>query len=409
MTSGLHPGGVRRIFKRGRVLSRNGILEQVISSGRVPGLVFCNPSNMKGAAITGVVTRGYNGGLYCLGTAATSATSVGSVVSAVNAVSTAGNVLLCLSRVRCFGGGRRRVLLSCVRGNSVALVTSAARGPFFCICGTVLDHSAIFRFGPLSHRSVVKIVGHTVDVMDRRGSGPVGVDNRTVHGVTDSTGKSMQGSLGALRLYLIATRGHSTVSIDSSLLRRVLTSGSIECSHRNSRRCSIVSTCRGSVHNSSPSTTICCLNELLTTNSLPDTYEQLLIYTGRSIKLTCPRVVPVMGTTISATLCIKLPRTEVPLTGTIVLITATPGSGTTCRTVGATVTSVRQKLKLRVPHRLRGGRFSKRSTRVIKRGCGCPRDCGKRCMGRRCLPGSVGGGGCCGFNSGGFRRTSGRC
>ncbi len=374
LTSHVHPSALSRIIKRGRVLNRKGTLHHVVSTKHVPGLVFCNPSKINGAAITHVVTRQSSVHLRGLGNAATSATSVGTIIRRLSAFTKIGNVLLCLSRVRCFGGHRRRALLRCVRGNHVALVTSAARGPCFCICGTVLDHSAIFRFGTIRTTSVIPTIRHNFSFLHDRQRKTVAIRSNIYRRVTISYNKSIHGTLGTIRLYILTKRiSRSNIAIALSDTHRLSRHDTVHCSQRNSRRCSVVSTCRGSVHNSSPSTTLRCLTQLLRTKSLPSTYHHLLIYTGRSINLTCPVVVPVIGTTISATLRMKLPRTQLPLTGTIILIYRTPGSGTTRSTVLTTYTSIRTNGANPIPHRLRGGRCSNSSITGGKRFCRCPR------------------------------------
>ncbi len=411
LTSELEPASLSRIINRDRVLNRGGVLAGVIGSNGVPGVVFCNPSNAKGAAITGVVT-GTDGQALCgLGTAGTSITSIGDVYDRTSLVVTSGNILLCLSRVRGFGGGRRRSLLRCVRGNGVALVTDAARGPCFCVCGTVLDHDAIFRFGTMTPRSVIVTVGEKVGLTRGSFNKGVGVGGTTARFVTRGTGKSMEHTLGFLRLIVACAPPGTSKSVTISLreTRNTVRRGTFHCSGGNSDRCSIVDTLRGSVHNSSPSTTVRCLTQLVRTRSLRSTYEQLVMVTTRSVNLTCPVTVPVIGTYISDTLVLKLPRTEVPLTSTTVLLTATPGSGSTCVTLTETVDSVRGASAKRVPERLRGVGCSKTKSIGEKRGCLCPRSCPGRCITRRCLPSGVGGGGCCRCNRGGARRTTGRC
>ncbi len=165
-----------------------------------------------------------------------------------------GGPVLFVSRVRHFDGSRRSSLLNTIRGNAVALVNTAARGPSFRIVAPLLSHYRICALGPLRVRSVHRLVRHAVDGSVRLSGLGVAVSrSRTLLHFTNN---STHGLLGVLSV-MYKTTGTSGIIVGGSVMAQRLRRGPLTCSGGNRVRCSVVSTFVGDVHNSSPSTTVC--------------------------------------------------------------------------------------------------------------------------------------------------------
>lgn len=162
--------------------------------------------------------------------------------------------VLFVSRVRHFSGDRRSSLLKTIRGNVIALVNTAARGPSFRMVHPLLSHYRLCILGPLRGRSLRKLLRQTIARSIRLGRGGVRLGRATT--VLHFDNNSTQGLLGVLRL-IIRSTNDSRIIVASGVMRRRLRRGPLTCSGRNRVRCSVVSTFVGDVQNDSPSTTLC--------------------------------------------------------------------------------------------------------------------------------------------------------
>lgn len=373
LTCHVHPIRVSRIVNRDRLINRGGVVHHVISTGVLSSVVLCNPPKVNGADVTDTVTKSARSTFHRLGTTASAG---GSLRVIIRRTGFSNRIVLLLSRIRQLSGPGRSFLLPRLRDNRIVLVNTAARGPCVDVDPTVQDQARVFRLGPLAARSIVRTLRHTVTSRGHKLKGRgVLVRRSTLLRFTEDAVKSIHNSLGTLRLTTLSA-GPSTskaVRVALSVTRRYVRGGTLIRSGGNSTRCSIVSTFRGSVHNDSISTTVRCLTELLRTNRLLVTYEQLVIYTCRSVNLNGPRTITQAILTIRTTRGLNLPRTQVPLTGTIISLTLSPGSGSTCLTLSDTLTSIHTKGSNSVPSDLHSTRCDKTGGLNHNVNCRCPR------------------------------------
>lgn len=162
--------------------------------------------------------------------------------------------VLFVSRVRHFDGSRRSSLLKTMRRKAMALVNTAARGPSFRIVHPLLSHYRLCMLGSLRGRSLLRLLRHTVAASAVLGRHHVrlGRAGTVLHFSKNST----HGLLGVLRL-MMRSRARRAIVVASRVMARHLRRGPLTCSGSKRVRCSVVSTFVGSVHNDSPSNTVC--------------------------------------------------------------------------------------------------------------------------------------------------------
>lgn len=394
LTSELHPAALSRIMKRRRVVKGGALLCETVGTSGLASIVFCNPPKANGAALTGMVTGAADTRFARVGTAMTNGGSVRTIMGrtrrGLNVCN--GGAVLFVSRVRHFGGNRRSCLLPFMRSKAVVLVNTAARGPCFRIGTTLVSHSVVFRLGSLRVSRIGRLVLHTIG----SGAGKVKgcgtrVSRSTLSFLTSVTNNSTEGTLGTVRLNVLAAPHDRSnlVRVALSITSRYVRGHIIHCSGGKSGRCSVVSTFVGDVHNSSPSTTICCLTGVLCTKrSIGFVTQEVVVLTSRSVKGTSPRTLYMTITTTRTMRHMKVPRSRVVLSRTIACVTYTPGDGSTIGTVFTTVSSIGHA-GAAIPPRLRSTRCNNRRGLNRNVNCGCTRSCPGRCMRRRCLPARV--------------------
>ncbi len=325
----LRPQSLDEVFGQEHILAEGAVLRRLISSGKVPNMVFYGPSGTGKTTVANIIAQQTNRTLYKLNATTASTADIKEIVAQLDTMMAPNGVLLYLDEIQSFNKKQQQSLLEYIENGKITLIASTTENPYFYVFNAILSRSTIFEFKQISAEAALKAVRRAVAFMEERTALHAQPESGALEYIAGACGGDLRKAMNAVEvLFSIGQTDGNTIGITLEDAKVVAQKSALRADREGDNYFDLLSALQKSIRGSDPDAAVHYLARLLEAGQLQSACRRLMVIAAEDVGLAYPQILPIVNCCADMALKLGMPEARIPLADAAVLMATAPKSNT---------------------------------------------------------------------------------
>lgn len=321
----IRPKTLDEVVGQEHLLGQNCLFRKVVSSGKLPNMVFFGPSGTGKTTIANIVAKNAGMTLRKINATTASLSDIKDVLSETDTLFGADGILLYIDEIQYFNKKQQQSLLEFIEDGRITLICSTTDNPYFSIYPAILSRCSVFEFKKCEKSQVEKALTRALCILDGENADKDKFDdekrNEAIAFIASCSGGDVRRAIGALELCYVSENGNITVET-----ARQSIGFSQHFDKDGTEHYDLLSAFQKSIRGSDENAALFYLARLLEGGDILSPIRRLLVIASEDIGLAHPMAVCVVKACCDNALQLGLPEARLPLAEAVIYLATLPKS-----------------------------------------------------------------------------------
>ena len=349
----LRPQTLDEVVGQEHILGEGAVLRRLISSGRIPNMVFYGPSGTGKTTVANIIAKQTNRTLYKLNATTASTADIREITSQLDTLMAPNGVLLYLDEIQSFNKKQQQSLLEYIENGKITLIASTTENPYFYVFNAILSRSTVFEFKQITKEAALKAVKRAVAFMEKRTGLTAQSEAGVLEYIAGASGGDLRKSMNAIEVLFSAAQPEgSTLKLTMADAQAVTQKSAMRADRDGDNFYDLLSALQKSIRGSDPDAACHYLARLLEVGQMQGACRRLMVIAAEDIGLAYPQIIPIVKSCVDMALMLGMPEARIPLGDAAVLMATSPKSNSGHIALDAALADVQKGLGRGFPRQL---------------------------------------------------------
>ena len=349
----LRPQTLDEVVGQEHILGEGAVLRRLISSGKIPNMVFYGPSGTGKTTVANIIAKQTNRTLYKLNATTASTADIREITSQLDTLMAPNGVLLYLDEIQSFNKKQQQSLLEYIENGKITLIASTTENPYFYVFNAILSRSTVFEFKQITKEAALKAVKRAVAFMEKRTGLTAQPENGVLEYIAGASGGDLRKSMNAIEVLFSAAQPEgSTLKLTMADAQAVTQKSAMRADRDGDNFYDLLSALQKSIRGSDPDAACHYLARLLEVGQMQGACRRLMVIAAEDIGLAYPQIIPIVKSCVDMALMLGMPEARIPLGDAAVLMATSPKSNSGHIALDAALADVQKGLGRGFPRQL---------------------------------------------------------
>ncbi len=349
----LRPQTLDEVVGQEHILGEGAVLRRLISSGKIPNMVFYGPSGTGKTTVANIIAKQTNRTLYKLNATTASTADIREITSQLDTLMAPNGVLLYLDEIQSFNKKQQQSLLEYIENGKITLIASTTENPYFYVFNAILSRSTVFEFKQITKEAALKAVKRAVDFMEKRTGLTAQSETGVLEYIAGASGGDLRKSMNAIEVLFSAAQPEgSTLKLTMADAQAVTQKSAMRADRDGDNFYDLLSALQKSIRGSDPDAACHYLARLLEVGQMQGACRRLMVIAAEDIGLAYPQIIPIVKSCVDMALMLGMPEARIPLGDAAVLMATSPKSNSGHIALDAALADVQKGLGRGFPRQL---------------------------------------------------------
>ncbi len=339
----LRPQSLDDVFGQEHILGETGILRRLISSGKIPNMIFYGPSGTGKTTVANIIAQQTNRTLYKLNATTASTADIKEIVSQLDTFLAPNGVLLYLDEIQSFNKKQQQSLLEHIENGKITLIASTTENPYFYVFNAILSRSTVFEFKQISADAALQAIRRAVAYMEQRTALKAEAEDGALEYIAGACGGDLRKAMNAVEvLFSVGQPKDGCIPISLADARSVTQKSALRADRDGDNYYDLLSALQKSIRGSDPDAACHYLARLLEAGQMQSACRRLMVIAAEDVGLAYPQILPIVNACVDMALKLGMPEARIPLGDAAVLMATSPKSNSGHIALDAALADVRK-------------------------------------------------------------------
>lgn len=349
----LRPQTLDEVVGQEHILGEGAVLRRLISSGKIPNMVFYGPSGTGKTTVANIIAKQTNRTLYKLNATTASTADIREITSQLDTLMAPNGVLLYLDEIQSFNKKQQQSLLEYIENGKITLIASTTENPYFYVFNAILSRSTVFEFKQITKEAALKAVKRAVAFMEKRTGLTAQSETGVLEYIAGASGGDLRKSMNAIEVLFSAAQPEgSTLKLTMADAQAVTQKSAMRADRDGDNFYDLLSALQKSIRGSDPDAACHYLARLLEVGQMQGACRRLMVIAAEDIGLAYPQIIPIVKSCVDMALMLGMPEARIPLGDAAVLMATSPKSNSGHIALDAALADVQKGLGRGFPRQL---------------------------------------------------------
>ena len=304
----IRPQTLDEMVGQQHILGSDGMLRRIVSSGKIPNMIFYGPSGTGKTTAARIIASCTNRTLRKLNATTSGIADIKEIIEELDTLLTPDGVLLYLDEIQYFNKKQQQSLLEFIENGKITLIASTTENPYFCVFNAILSRSTVFEFKPIS--------------------AACGGDVRKAMNTVEL-------------LFAAARRRDGAVQLTLDDAKDISQRSAMRYDRDGDAHFDILSALMKSLRGSDVDAAIHYLARLLEAGDLLSACRRILCSACEDIGMAYPQAIPIVKACVDSALQLGMPEARLPLADAVILLATAPKSNSGIIAIDTALADVR--------------------------------------------------------------------
>ncbi len=355
----IRPQTLENCVGQTHLLSEGKILYRLITSGKIPNMIFYGPSGTGKTTVANIAAKLSGKTLYKLNATNASVADIKAITDNLDTMGNTEGILLYLDEIQNFNKKQQQSLLEFIENGSITLIASTTENPYFYIYNAILSRSTVFEFMPVEAEDIQKALMRAINVLENEMDVFITVEDEALLHLSASSSGDVRKALNALELCIqTAPLKKEGLFVSLSHAEQCTQKKAFRHDRDGDSHYDVISAFQKSLRGSDPDAAIHYLARLLSGGDLLIACRRLMVTAAEDIGLAYPQAVPIVKACVDCALQLGLPEARIPLAEATILLATAPKSNSAICAIDAAMQDIQEGDTGDVPIHLKDTHYS---------------------------------------------------
>jgi len=355
----LRPAKLSEVVGQKHILGENKILNNIVSSGNIPNMIFYGPSGTGKTTVANIIAKASNRTLYKLNATNASVADVKSICSDADSLMSQNGVLLYLDEIQNFNKKQQQSLLEYIENGKITLIASTTENPYFYIYNAILSRSIVFEFKSVSSSDIAEALKRGIKTVQKDFKEKIKVTKEAISFLSEKANGDVRRALNFLELVVTYTPPNekSEILIDVSVAENAISQKAFRYDKKGDSQYDVMSALQKSIRGSDPDGAIHYLGRLIAAEDLQSACRRLMVIAAEDIGLAYPMAIPIVKACVDSALMLGLPEGRIPLADAAILLATSPKSNSAYKALASALYDIENTDTGEIPRQLQNMKY----------------------------------------------------
>ena len=339
----LRPQTLDDVFGQEHILGKNAVLRRLISSGKIPNMIFYGPSGTGKTTVANIIAKQTNRTLYQLNATTASTADIKNIVAQLDTFMAPNGVLLYLDEIQSFNKKQQQSLLEYIENGKITLIASTTENPYFYVFNAILSRSTVFEFKQISASAALQAVKRAVSFLEQRTALQAQPEEGALEYIAGACGGDLRKAMNAVEvLFSAAAPVGDRILLTLEDAKAVTQKSAMRADRDGDNYYDLLSALQKSIRGSDPDAAVHYLARLLEAGQMQSACRRLMVIACEDVGLAYPMIIPIVKSCVDAALMLGMPEARIPLGDAAVLMATSPKSNSAHIALDAAAEDVRK-------------------------------------------------------------------
>lgn len=334
----LRPTSFDEIAGQTHLISQNGVIRKMVSSGRITNMIFFGPPGTGKTTVANIIAQNSGMELFRLNATTASLADIKEVIAQSSSVFATKGILLYLDEIQYFNKKQQQSLLEYIEDGRVTLIASTTENPYFYIYDALLSRCSVFEFKRVDAREIAPTLRRAVNAMNEENRINKKYEEEAINFIASCAGGDVRHALTLLEGAYIASDDIITKEIAESFIPSVAASA---FDRNDDVHYNLLSGLQKSIRGSDPDAAVFYLAKLLEGGDIISACRRLQVIASEDIGLAYPQAGQITYALCCSARELGLPEAKIPLANCAIMLATAPKSNTAYEAINAASSDVR--------------------------------------------------------------------
>ncbi len=320
------------------LVSQNGVIRSMVSSGRITNMIFFGPPGTGKTTVANIIAKNSDMQLYRLNATTASLSDIKEVISRSTNVFSSSGTLLYLDEIQYFNKKQQQSLLEYIEDGRVTLIASTTENPYFYIYNALLSRCSVFEFKPVSAEKIVPALIRALNALNAEANLAKTADDDALAFLSRCASGDVRHALTLLEAAYLACDSHIDIETAKAFIPSV-SAGVFDQDgdvHYN-----LLSCLQKSIRGSDPDAAVFYLARLLEGGDILSPIRRMLVCASEDIGLAYPQAAQIAYALCQTAREVGLPEARIPLASCAIMLATAPKSNSAYNAIAAAAADIR--------------------------------------------------------------------
>ena len=355
----LRPAKLSDVVGQRHILGENKILNNIVSSGNIPNMIFYGPSGTGKTTVANIIAKASNRTLYKLNATNASVADIKNICADADSLMSQNGVLLYLDEIQNFNKKQQQSLLEYIENGKITLIASTTENPYFYIYNAILSRSIVFEFKSVSPEDIDEALKRGIKTVQKDFKEKIKVSKDARMFLAQKANGDVRRALNFLELVITYTPPNekSEIVIDVSVAENAISQKAFRYDKKGDSQYDVMSALQKSIRGSDPDAAIHYLGRLIAAEDLQSACRRLMVIAAEDIGLAYPMAIPIVKACVDSALMLGLPEGRIPLADAAILLATAPKSNSAYMALASALYDIENTDTGEIPRQLQNMKY----------------------------------------------------
>lgn len=356
----LRPQTLNDVVGQKHLLGENGILKNIIDSGRILNMIFYGPSGVGKTTVASIIANYTDKKLYRLNATTASIQDIKQIISELDTIMTLNGVIIYIDEIQYFNKKQQQTLLEFIEDGRIILIASTNENPYFCIYNAILSRCAVFEFKYIESNDIKRAIKRAFSTVYDKYS----ISEEIIDAISFNCGGDLRKAINTLEILINSIDMGANISKDN--VKELLKNSNIRYDKNGDMHYDILSAFQKSIRGSDVDATLHYLARLIKVGDIVSISRRLLVIASEDIGLAYPQAISIVKSCVDSAFQLGLPEARIPLAQAAIVLATSPKSNSVLEAIDKAIEDVTNGNIGDIPLHLKDCHYS--GAKKIKRG-----------------------------------------
>ncbi len=333
----LRPTSFDEIAGQQHLISKNGVIYKMVSSGRITNMIFYGPPGTGKTTVANIIAKNSGMELYKLNATTATIADIKSVIAETSSIFGSNGILLYLDEIQYFNKKQQQTLLEFIEDGRVTLIASTTENPYFYIYDALLSRCAVFEFKHISAKDIVPVMARALKVLNEENGTTKVANDDALEFLASCAGGDVRHALTLLEGAYYASDDEITIEVAKAFIPSV----SVGLFDKDGDvHYSLLGALQKSIRGSDPDAAVFYLAKLIEGGDIISACRRLQVIASEDIGLAFPQAGQITYALCETARQLGMPEARIPLANCAIMLATAPKSNSAEAAIDAALSDI---------------------------------------------------------------------